>query len=474
MEIDELFERVRGPVFFGEDDGYDSERAGFQTAARHRPVMIVGATGAEDVQAAVEFATAHGMPMAVQGTGHALMSVAGQGGVLVTTSRMSGVQVNAEARTAWIEAGVKWKQVIQEAAPYGLAPLSGSAPDVGAVSYTLGGGLGLLSRQYGYAADHVRSIEVVTADARLHLVTADREPDLFWALRGGRDNFGVVTGIEVDLFPVARLYGGGFSFDGEMALDVLNAYRHWTTTVPEEMTSSVALVPFPDVPAVPEPLRGRHVAQVRIAYTGDAETGHRLVEPLREVGPRLMDTLGDMPYTASGSIHNDPAHPIAYTADNAMLSDLDGSALRTVLELAGPGAPVPCIVELRHLGGALSRPPTVGNAVGHRDARYLFSVLSRLDGADASVVRSVHQRLIEALAPWSSGRFLNYMYGEKPTTEQVRTAYDPDDYRRLTELKGVYDPTNTFRLNHNIPPATEPSSTTPVCWEAPTTKEWSE
>jgi hypothetical protein len=161
-----------------------------------------------------------------------------------------------------------------------------------------------------------------------------------------------------------------------------------------------------------------------------------------------------MPFAESGSIYNEPTEPHSYSADNAMLHDLDDSAVRTVLDLAGPSAPVPCIVQLRHLGGALARPPATPNAVGHRDARYMLNVLSPLDGFDIGAVRAVHRRHFEALAPWTIGRCLNYMYGERPTTEQVRTAYDPDDYRRLTELKSVYDPTNMFRLNHNIPPST--------------------
>jgi FAD/FMN-containing dehydrogenase len=451
-EIAALAGRVRGEVFVPGDGGYGAELGGFQTAARHRSDVVIGAAGAEDVRAAVEFARARGLPVAVQGTGHALLSVASEGGVLVTTGRMDEVRVDASARTAWIEAGVRWEKVIHEAAPYGLAPLSGSAPFVGAVSYALGGGLGLLSRKYGYAADHVRALEVVTADGRLRRVTAESDPDLFWALRGGRDNFGVVTGMEVDLFPVGRVYGGGLFFDGGLAGEVFDAYLEWTATVPDEVGSSVALIPFPDVPQVPEAFRGRHVAHVRIAYTGDAEAGEKLVAPLRTVGPCLAQTLGEMPYAAAGSIHNEPDRPHAYTADNAMLGDLDAPAMRAILKLTGPDAPVPCVVQLRHLGGALSRPPEVPNAVGHRDAGYLISVLSPLDGLDPGDVRSVHGRVFEALAPRTVGRCLNYMYGEKPTPEQVRTAYDPDDYRRLTELKAVHDPDNTFRLNHNIPP----------------------
>jgi FAD/FMN-containing dehydrogenase len=440
---------LRGFVFHPGDDGYDDERAGFQTAAGHRPAVIVGATGADDVRAAVAFAAARDLPVGVQATGHGLAVRETTGGVLITTRRMTRVRVDAGARTAWIEAGARWEQVIEAAAQHGLAPLSGSFPGVGAIPYTLGGGLGLLSRRYGYAADRVRSIDVVTADGRLRHVTAQTEPDLFWALRGGRDNFGVVTGLEVDLVPVTRLYGGGLFFDGSLAVDVLDGYRRWTGTVPDEVSSSVGLIPMPDLPAVPQPLRGRHVVHVRVAYTGPAADGERLVEPLRAIGPRLIDKLGDMPYTAAGSIYNEPAQPHAYSGTNAFLAGLDEPAARTVWELAGPAAPVPCVVELRHLGGALATPPEVPNAVGHRDAAYLLRVLSPLDPDPTAT----HDRLFAALKSWTTGgRCLNFLYGKK-TADQVREAYEPADYERLTRLKAGYDPADLFRLGDHIPPA---------------------
>lgn len=451
-KVNTLIGRVRGRVLTPGDAGYNEERAGFQTAVEHRPRLIVTATLAGDVRAAVQYASANHLPVAVQATGHGQPATPA-GGILINTRQMTSVRVDAETRTAQLAAGVRWEQVIEHAAPYGLAPLSGSAPAVGAISYTLGGGLGLLARRYGYAADHVRAIDVVTADGRLRHVTAHSEPDLFWALPGGRSNFGVVCGLEIDLVPVPRLYGGGMYFAADLAADVLNAWRAWTATVPDEMTSSVALIPFPDAPAIPAPLRGRHVAHLRIAYTGEATTGERLVAPLRALGPRLIDSVDDMPYMNAGSIHNDPTEPMAYAAANTMLHGIDADAVRTVLDLAGPDAPVPCIIELRHLSGALASPPAVPNAVGHRDAAYLLNVLSRLDGFDARAMRAAHQRLRDALAPWSTGgRCLDFIYGEDATTDHVRSAYDPHDYQRLAELKAVHDPDNMFRLNHNIPP----------------------
>ncbi|GGV19891.1 oxidoreductase [Actinomadura cremea] len=454
--MNRLSDQVMGPVLVPRDEEYDEERAGWQIARRHRPDLVVGAVGPADVQAAVTYASGRGLPVAVQGTGHASAAVAAEGGVLITTARMSAVRVDADAGTAWVAAGTRWDQVVRRTAPAGLAPLSGSAPGVGAVSYTLGGGLALLSRSFGYAADHVRGLDVVTADGRLRHVTRDREPDLFWALRGGRDNFGVVTAMEIDLMPVTTLYGGALVFPVEKAADVFGTYLQWAATVPEAMNSSIALISMPDVQAIPEPLRGRRTVHIRIACAADEPgAAERLVAPLRAIGP-LSDTLGELAYAEAGSIYNDPVAPVAGESGTVMLGELDATAVQAVLDLAGPQAPVPHVVELRHLGGRLAHPPAVDNAVGNRDARYLFNVVSRLDRADITQIRPAHARMFEAIAPWSTGgRFLNFMNGENAAT-QVRSAYSAADYRRLTGLKAVYDPENIFRLNHNIPPGSGP------------------
>ncbi|MFB4267233.1 FAD-binding oxidoreductase [Nonomuraea sp. GTA35] len=439
-DVKVLIDRVAGPVLRPGDEGYDEERTGFNLAARHAPDVIVGAVGAGDVRAAVEFAAARGLAVAVQGTGHGI-SVAAEGGVLVSTRRMTDVRVDPEARTARVGAGARWGDVIERAAPYGLAPLNGSAPHVGVLGYTLGGGLPLLGRSHGYAADRVIGMDVVTADGRLRHVTPDGEPDLYWALLGGRDNFGIVTGLEFGLMPVARLYGGGLFFDAAEVPGVLTAYLRWTGTVPERMNSSVALIPFPDVPGVPEELRGRRVLHVRVAFTGPPEEGERLVEPLRAIGPRLMETLRDLPYAECASIHDDPPVPMPWTSDDVLLGELDDAAIRTIDERIGQGD---LIVELRHLGGALSRPPAHPNAVGHRDARYLLVELH--PGAEPRA-----KELVRALAPWSVGRFLNLMgHGEDAGPEQVRSAYDSADLERLTALKAVYDPRGTFGITYRL------------------------
>jgi FAD/FMN-containing dehydrogenase len=242
--------RVEGPVYRGimkvftpTDQGYDDERTGYQRFARHEPALIVAAASPDDVIEAV----ARGLPVAVQASGHG-MTTPLTGGVLITTHAMSGVRVDPSAKTAYVEAGATWQQVIDAAAPHGLAPLSGSSPGVGAISYTLGGGIGLLARKYGFASDHVRRIDIVTADGRLHPVS---DGPLFWALRGGGGNFGVVVGMEIGLMPVSDLYGGSLYFDVATTPDILDAWLAWTRNAPDEMTSAISLLTMPDMPMVP-------------------------------------------------------------------------------------------------------------------------------------------------------------------------------------------------------------------------------
>lgn len=419
--------------FTEETPGYDDERIGYQLHSPHRPAVVVAARGADDIRAAMRL----GLPVAVQATGHGLRKPL-SGGVLISTRRMTGVRVDPAARTAWVEAGATWQHVIDAAAPHGLAPLSGSAPGVGAVSYTLGGGVGLLARRYGFAADHVRRLDLVTVDGRTHEVTAEREPDLFWALRGGGGGLGVVTGMEIDLMPVTHLHGGGLYFDVEQVPDVLHAWWRWTADVPEDMTSAVAMLPFPDVPAVPEPLRGRHIAQVQLACTDPA-----LVAPLRDLGP-VLDTVRELPYTESGAVFDEPSEPHAYLSTNRLLSTVDPDALATLSKLAGPAAPVMCVVGFRHLGGALARPPAVPNAVDHRDAGYSLTVLSPVPPGEASLVRATHR---EVLAPWEPhaiGRSLNSSFGPM-SEDEVADAFAPASSARLADLRARHDPDGRLR-----------------------------
>ncbi|MHA6798812.1 FAD-binding oxidoreductase [Bounagaea algeriensis] len=415
--------------------------------------MVVEAADEQDVRTVVEFATTRGMPVAVQATGHGRSS-AMHGGVLISTRRMCGVDVDPQAETAWVEAGASWQHVIDAATVHGLAPLSGSLPGVGAVSYTLGGGVGLLARRYGFAADHVHRLEVATPDGRLRRVTATDEPHLFWALRGGGGNFGVVTGMEIALMPVARLYGGCLFVDLAQVPNVLHAWREWTDSVPDEMTSAVSVIPFPDLPMVPEPMRGRHVAQLQISYAGPAEQGQQLVEPLRALGPLLQDTLRELSYSESGAVFDEPDQPSGYRGTSLLLDDLDPQELSTLVHQVGPSASSSCVVGLRHLGGALARPPQTPNALGHRDASYSLGLLSLTETSETGSVTALHDQLLAEFAPHALGRSLNFTFG--PLDHQrVRTAFEPADYQRLAQLKAEHDPHGLLQANHPIPPATD-------------------
>ncbi|WP_157248929.1 FAD-binding oxidoreductase [Nonomuraea typhae] len=406
-----------------ESDIYDSERLGYQRSSSHKPDLIFPAETAADVREAVAHAAAHDLPVAVQATGHGLARAA-EGGVLITTGRLNAVHVNPQTRTAHIEAGAPWSTVIEAAAVHGLAPLSGSAPAVGAASYTLGGGIGLMARTYGYAADHVRAVDVVTADGESHVATPDHDADLYWAMLGGRGAIGIATSLEIDLVPVTTLYGGALLFD---TFDAVHAWREWLAHVPEEMTSSVAVIPFPD---------GRRRTQVRIAYLG--EDGDSLIAPLRRHQP-LTDTVKDIPYTATATIHNDPTEPAAYQSSHTLLRELPAEAVEVARNQTTN------VVEIRHLGGALSR-PVRPNAIGNRDAHFLYGIVTR-----GPEVPPVHEKTAEALEEWSTGgHALNFLYAAHATPEAVRTAFDPETYQRLRALKATYDPADLFRHTHVI------------------------
>lgn len=420
-------------------DGYAEEVAGFQTAVPTSPAAVVAAESAEDVAAAVRHAAGHGLSVAVQATGHGL--TAGTGGLLISTRRMTGVEIDAAARTARVEAGARWEAVIEAAGEHGLAPLSGSSPDVGVVGYTLAGGFGLLARRYGRAADHVRALDVVTADGELR--RAEPGSDLFWALRGGRDGFGVVTAIEFDLMPVRELYGGSLTFGSANVPAVLRAWRTWSAAAPDTLTTSLAMIRYPDLPVVPEAVRGRHVAQVRIAFLG--EDGDELVAPLRAVAPTLADTLRVMPFTESGSIAAEPRQPHGYHGTNATVSQLNDAMLDAVLEHAGPGAATPPVLIVDRLGGALARPPRTPGVGWDHAAEFVVRALSMVGDDGVAAVRRTHEKLFDALAPWTTGRLLPFVYGEHAPEEVAESVFPAADLRRLRELKRRYDAGNVFR-----------------------------
>lgn len=446
-----LGSQVTGPVSWPGSDAYAAELNGFDLSVTHHPALTVGATNAADVQAAVRFARSRGMGVAVQATGHGATAAA-DGALLINTSRANEVHIDASKRRASLQAGVTWGQVVEAAAGYGLVPLCGAAPAVGAVSYTLGGGLGPLGRRYGYAADHVSRIELITADGELRRVSADEHPDLFWGLRGGGGNFGVVTGLEIELMPVSELYAGGLYFAGQRASDVLAALHECTTAAPDSLSLSVAFLRFPDLRVLPAALRGQFCAHVRVTDTASPAECERIIRPLRLIGSPLLDTLRTMPPTEIGSIHGDPTKPMPTHARSLVLRTFDERTLAAVLGHVDPSAPF--MIELRHLGGTLGHQPELSNAVGHRGGTLnvftsAYPLPSGFDTADAA-----QRALLSDLGEWSDGgATFNFLSGPHVTSADVQAAFDENDFARLRTLKRRWDAENTFRFNANIPPA---------------------
>ncbi len=441
--LERLAQASSGVVFHGDDPAAVGELAGFNTAVTHRPAVVVAARSGGDIAAAVRHAAAEGLSVRVQATGHGGSVPADDRTVFVSTKRLQGVQVDPAGRRARVEAGVPWRRVIDAAAPFGLAPLSGSSSGVGVVGYTLGGGMGHLARRLGFAADHVRSVEMVTADGRIQTVTADSDLELFWAIRGGQSNFGIVSALEFDLFPVRQFYGGAMVFSSEAIADALHAFSAWAPTLPETVTTSVALLRLPPVETVPPPLRGKVSLALRFGFTGPQRRGEALLAPMRRLAAPVLDSIGPMPFAAVDRIHMDPTEPMPAVARGSLLRELSSAAVDQLLALAGPGVEVPlAVLEVRLMGGALGRPAQIPNAVAGRDGAYSVSVIAPAPPPLADIAPAVATATIDALAPWSTGTSLLNFAGGDP--DVLAHAWAPHELQRLRMVKSAVDPDNVF------------------------------
>ena len=447
---------LKGAAYVPGDDGYDDASRAWNLNAGQRPALVVVAEGASDVIAAVRFARELSLGVGVMATGHGVGSPC-DGGVLVNTSRMKGVRVDPVARTARVEAGALWADVIPEAQAHGLAGLLGSSSHVGVVGYTMGGGFGWLGRKYGFNAASVREADVVTAEGELLRVSADEHPDLFWGLKGGGGNFGIVTSLEFELYPLTTVYGGDVFYPVEKAAEVLDLYARWSAGLPEEMSTGVAFLNIPPLPFLPEPLQGKSVIAVRGCYSGEKpEDGEELFRPVREgFGEPIMDTFGVMPYAAMDSISMDPVDPMGASQHAEMLRELSPEAIAALVEVAGAGSGSPLIMlEIRQLGGALARTPGALNTMGRGEAGFIMNgVGATFTPEMAEGVKAHLARVAEATRPYQTGdTYVNFMELGGASADRVRAAYPPEDWERLVSLKDRYDPKNVFRFNRNIPP----------------------
>ena len=440
---DGLATLVAGPVLTPADPDFPAEIMGFNVAHLHSPDLAVGATSAEDVAAAVRWAAANRLTVTVQATGHgSITSMAG--GLLISTRRMTGLDIDPVARTARVGAGVRWADVITAAAPHGLAPLNGSSSQVGVIGYSLGGGLGPMGRRYGFAADHIRSLQLVTAAGEIRKVDAESDPELFWAIRGGKGNFGIVTALEFSLMPVARLYGGGIFFPIADAPALLRRWRDWSASLPEESSTSIALLQLPPDPALPDPLRGQRVLHLRFTHLGTAVEGAAVLAPMRALAASLLDGVGEIPYAAIDSVHMDPVSPMPSSERGVTLRELPDGAIDALLGQVGGDVATPLVmVEIRQLGGALARPPAVPNAVTGRDAAFTFFAVGVLAGPGADMVPGALQALMDAAARWTTGSLLNFQGAVTPA--QVGALWSDADRARLLDVKDRLDPAGLFR-----------------------------
>ena len=447
--IDELRSQVHGPVYAAGDDGLAAEVATWNVAIQHTPAVAVGATCAEDVSAAVSWAVAHDLHVAVQATGHGPVRNAA-GSLMITTRRMQGLAVDPERRVARVEAGVKWKRVLEATADHGLTGLCGSTSDVGVVGYTLGGGVGSLSRRFGFAADHVQAVEIVTADGRLRRLTAHDEPELFWAVRGGKGNFGIVTALEIDLVPVDSLYAGGIFFTADDAPALLHRFRQWAPTLPEEVGTSIAVMRMPPLEELPPPLRGQTVVHLRYSYSGtDHAEAERLLSPMKVLGTIVMGYVGPIRTDEMDSIHMDPVDPMPAWEKGMLLRELTAESVDALLATAGPQLDVPLIMaEIRLMGGALSRQPRVPNAVAGRSGAFAVEVIGPGIPQLAQVVPMIGRGILGALEPWKAPESMINFLGEISGPEEVAATYRPETFQRLRAVKDQVDPDGIFSFGH--------------------------
>ncbi len=446
-DIRALRTRVAGEIVLPGEPNWDTARLAWNLALDQRPFAVALVESAEDVVAIVEFARVHGLRIAPQSTGHGASALASlEDAILVKTERMRHVEIDAEARRARVEGGAVWADVVEPAAEQGFVVLHGSSPDVGVAGYSLGGGMGWLARSRGLSANSVLAVEIVTADGRVVRADRDNEPDLFWAVRGGGGNFGVVTALEIALYETPDLYAGAMFWPVERASEVLHAWREWIETVPGTVTSLGRILHFPPIPDVPEPLRGNSFVLVEAVFTGPESEGAELVAPLRELGP-AMDTFAAAPPTALPHLHMDPPKPVPGVGDGMFLDDFPAEAVDAVV--ATGVAPL-LSLEVRHLGGALAEPSAAHGAVGSIDAGYaVYAVGMAMTPEMGAAVGEAVGRTKAALAPWESERtYLNF------AEERVDPArlYAAETYRRLRRVRAAYDPGEMFLSNHPVPP----------------------
>ncbi len=437
-----------GAVHLPGEPGYDEARMPWNLAVDQRPAAVALPATTDDVVTIVRAAAAAGLRVAPQGTGHnagPLGSLADV--VLLRTSRMRATTVDPVRGRARVQAGALWEDAVAAAAEHGVTVLHGSSPDVGVVGYSLGGGMGWYARALGLQTNSVTGAEVVTADGTVLRVDADRHPELFWALRGGGGNLGIVTELEFRTFPFDTAYAGMLVWDWQKAPTVLDGWARWAVDAPDEVTTSFRLMQLPPLPDIPEPLRGGQFAVVEVAHAGGAAALERVLAPLRALGP-VIDTVAPAGPEDLQRLHMDPDGPVPSAGHGTLLAALPDGVLDGLLAVAGPGVDSPLLsLELRHLGGALARVPQAPGALATLEGQFaLFAVGITPHAEAAAAVEVAVDAVLAVAAPWAGRAYANFC--------ERRTApdrfFDAATLGRLQGVRDRYDPDSLFRANHPV------------------------
>jgi FAD/FMN-containing dehydrogenase len=442
--VDTLREQVAGIVLYPGDVGYANELAGFNSAIDHTPVMVVGIESANDAREVVKFAAENHLKIAVQSTGHGSHAPV-TSGILISTRRLDGVSIDPVARRATVGAGVRWGAVVSAAAEHGLAPITGSSPTVGVAGYLLGGGIGPLSRSHGYSSDYLEDITLVTGQGEVVTANHDQHPDLFWALRGGKYGFGVVTKLTVRLVELSSLYAGSLMFAEEHIETAFRAWVDWTATADPRVTTSVAIIGFPLLDQIPESLRGKRLLSLRFAFPGDSPEGERLAAPLKAFAPVFMDQISEMPASEMKRIHGDPEGPVPSRVGGRLLTHIDQDFASIVLRETGAGTRPPIMAtEIRHLGEATRRDVPEGSAAGGRPAGFTFAYVATNPALFENELLQFVDRWLGDLNPWISPEGnINFM-GTPSSKEVYASAWSPETFAKLEEIRRAWDPRGLF------------------------------
>lgn len=438
---------VSGAVLAPGDEGYDSARTGWNLSIDQRPDVVVVAANEADIIAAVDYANAIEAPITVQATGHGQPKIC-SGGVLINTSNLTRVEVDAASRTARIGAGARWEHVIRAAYAHGLAPVSGSAPHVGVVGYTLGGGYGIASRKYGLAIDNVREFRIVVPGGDVEAASPVENSDLFFAVLGGGGSFGVVTEMTIRLHDNAEVFGGSVLFDASRAGEVYRAYAGWVQGLPDEAASAIHLMNFPPVPFIPDFLRGRSMAIVIACVCGSLDKAEEWLKPMRTLEGAEFDSFRRMPYTDSGTIFQDPIDPLPVNGRGVLLSDFTAETAEAFLAAIGPLPESPCLmVQLRQLGGAISRKGDRRSCIkrnrGAKFFTYLLGIPSPQNPPERMAAHA--EGVFEAIKPWIFSRGpLNFLGEGAATASSIRAVFADDEYDCIRRVKEAVDPQNRF------------------------------